>query len=410
MDLRGDDRGQSVQVGAVLLFAVLVILLATYQSTVVPNDNKAAEFEHSLDAQQDLLDVRNAIIESYQNGEAAPVSVQLGMTYPRHTFGVDPAPVGGSLYNTGGGTISVQRGNGNQVDACPASPETKQLRYAADYNYLSPRPTLVYENTVLYADYDGSQVLVSDQTLVSGSTVNLIALQGNYSDNGVGVTDFAPTAGQYRTTPVQDPIVEVPTTLPEAKWEQLLADEVSNPDAVTVTGTGDARVLTLDLTGQYRVRCALVGSEGTPTGGDRQDEAGPDINPAGPGDIIAENMRESDPTLADFKNTADRTANITSARIAFYYGETATANSVTLTDELTGETYGPFVPGDSLQSLDPSITIPANGDRTLSFQPNKGGNSKGDFFVLQLEFESGQRGTYFISVPSGGSNSGKGTN
>ena len=35
-----DERGQAIQIGAVLLFGLLIISFASYQAFVVPNQNK----------------------------------------------------------------------------------------------------------------------------------------------------------------------------------------------------------------------------------------------------------------------------------------------------------------------------------------------------------------------------------
>lgn len=400
MDLRGDDRGQSVQVGAILMFAVLVILLATYQTTVVPNDNRGAEFEHSLDAEEDLLDVRNGILRSYQTGETTPVTVKLGMLYPRHSFGVNPAPVGGTLRTAPGGTVSVSDTDGT-VDACPISNETKTMNYSAGYNYLQQPPTLVYENTVLYADYgSGNRVMISGQSLVQGDEINLIALRGNYSENGIGATDIQPRAGRYRSTPTDDPTIRIPTRLSESRWERLLEDEVENPDDVTVSETADGSVLEVDLTGAYDVRCGLVGANSEPEGGPRLAGPGTEINPAGPGDVSVENFAydsSAGSITADFNNTADEATTVTKARVAFYY--TASNNKPPDALVIDGHTES-FDVGGSMQALDDPITIPANDVVTLTFRNADASKlSSGDYFIFEMQFENGKKGTYFIFAP-----------
>lgn len=399
MALWDDDRGQSVQVGVVLLFAVLVILLAMYQSTVVPDQDKAAEFEHSLAVQQDMLEARNAILETYHTGESAPVTVGLGMTYPNHVLAVDPAPVGGTLRTASGGSVSVSDAGGT-VDACPVSSETKVLNYSAGYNFLRPRPTMVYENTVLYADYgEGNRVMVSGQSLVVGDTINLIALRGNYSKNGIAATDFAPKAGQYRTTPVSDPTIEVPTRLTKSQWESLLAGEISDPDQISFVDSPDGRRLQLNLNGSYDVRCGLVGAESVPEGGPRQNAGGVDINPAGPGDVVVENPsynKGQKELTADFNNTADTETTITKARLAFYYA--ASGKSAPDYVQLSGHPET-FPAGGSMQTLDTPIDLPANQATSLTFTGDGEPIQAGDFFIVQIEFADGNRGTYFIFAP-----------
>ena len=62
MELRDDDRAQAIQIGAVLLFGILVISFSTYQAFVVPNQNENVEFNHNQRVQGQLQEVRNAIV------------------------------------------------------------------------------------------------------------------------------------------------------------------------------------------------------------------------------------------------------------------------------------------------------------------------------------------------------------
>ncbi|UWG48570.1 putative surface protein, possible component of pili like system [Halanaeroarchaeum sp. HSR-CO] len=408
MVFRDDDRAQSVQVGAVLLFAVLVILLAGYQSTVVPNDNRAAEFDHSLEAEEDMLDVRNAIIEAYQDGEASPVSVRLGMTYPRHTFGIDPAPVGGTLRTGESGTIAVSEPGEGALDVCPSSDQTKPLTYAADYNYYQPTPTLIYDNTVLYADYEpGREVLISEQSLIRGDTVNLVALQGNYSTNGIGSTDYNPRAGQLReTTGVENPTVTVPTQLSQERWRELLADQVDDPAADVTVSDG---VLTVSLDGEYDVRCSAIGSNEAPPGGDRSAEGeGDEINPVGAEEVLLLDSTVEGNTNADvrFENEGEEPVSIVGARLNFYLQSNtgkSTPTSATLYDDPAGantelttvQVKGPRENFDSTVELTPGSPETIRFD----FDFDDGGNPQmeNDFFVVKIYFDDGTSNLYFVT-------------
>lgn len=406
MGLRDDDRGQSVQVGAVLLFAVLVILLVTYQTTVIPNDNRTAEFEHSLETEEDMLDVRNAIIEAFQRGEAAPVSVTLGTTYPRHTFGVNPPPVAGSLSTEEAGTISVEEGDGSTVDACPVSNETKSLNYSADYNYYSPAPTLIYENTVLYADYgEDRDVVISDQSLVTGETITLIPMQGNYSGNGIGTVDYNPRAGQLKVTPaVEDPTISVPTQLSEQRWRTLLADQVVDP-TTDVTVDESANILTVSLDGQYDVRCSAVGSNADPPGGARPSSGpGNEINPAGAGNVeytvaIVDSSNQASSTVdVYFNNTGDSTRNVTEAKFNFYLGGNNKPDELTIAHDGTDRTPTPLQVAGRSETVEPKIQIdPGPPEERLRMTFNGQVRSDEDFFTITLYFENGETNVYFVA-------------
>ena len=68
MDLLGDRRGQSIQIGAIILFGALIILLSTYQAFVVPDQNREVEFKHSQAVQNDLKEFRSGVISVASSG------------------------------------------------------------------------------------------------------------------------------------------------------------------------------------------------------------------------------------------------------------------------------------------------------------------------------------------------------
>ena len=54
MDFWGDERGQPVQIGFILLFGILVLAFAGYQGYVVPNQNSQVEFQHSQESSNEI--------------------------------------------------------------------------------------------------------------------------------------------------------------------------------------------------------------------------------------------------------------------------------------------------------------------------------------------------------------------
>lgn len=100
MGFLNDRRGASGVVGAVLLLAILVILVSIYQAQIVPIENKQVEFDHSLDVQNDMLELRNAILESDATGRITYATVTLGTRYANRIIGINPAPASGLLETT----------------------------------------------------------------------------------------------------------------------------------------------------------------------------------------------------------------------------------------------------------------------------------------------------------------------
>jgi len=155
MSLGGDDRGQSVVIGAVILFGFLVIAMSTYQATVVPAQNSQAEFGHEQAVRNDLVGVRDAVVTAGTTGATSPASVKLGTRFPDRTLFVNPPPAVGRLETRPGGnvTLNVSRAQFG-TDAPGEAHETREgwpTAAATDGNYTTK--TLVY--TPQYRAYDG---------------------------------------------------------------------------------------------------------------------------------------------------------------------------------------------------------------------------------------------------------------
>lgn len=97
MDFGGDDRGVSELIGAVFLFAFLIIGLSGYQVWVVPSQNAEVEWNHNLEVQDDMVDVRNTILASKISGDEGYAAVQLGTEYPSRVIAVNPPNPTGTL-------------------------------------------------------------------------------------------------------------------------------------------------------------------------------------------------------------------------------------------------------------------------------------------------------------------------
>jgi hypothetical protein len=271
---RDDNRAQSVQVGAILLFATLVIALSLYQATVVPSQNADIEYKHSQTVQNQMTDVRNGILRSAATGTTQPASVTLGTQYPSRVFLMNPPPSTGTLqtenYENGGIEISnVVATNDETADFIDGSWSnvTKHLEYEPNYHEYDNAPNLAYGETLLYNHYprENTTIPLSDQLLVNGNTITLVALNGSMSTTQAGSVSVSPQAlsGPYERVQVtnqSDGPVEI--TLPT----QLSADTLTNRTGLggqdafqNAEAVGDDRVrITLDA-GMYTLRTAKVG-------------------------------------------------------------------------------------------------------------------------------------------------------
>mgnify|MGYP000424580324 CR=1 FL=1 len=277
---RDDDRGQSIQIGAVLLFGALIVALAGYQAFVVPQQNERVEFAHSQTVQDDMQDLRNALVSATGEASTRSVSVRLGTRYPDRIFAVNPGPAAGSLRTAGTTDSSVAirianaRADGETGDFWTGASRTYStgfVTYRPNYNRYSNAPTTVYEHSALVNDFDRGALALADPAFVEGRTVTLVALNGSLDATRVGAAsvDVRPVSASTRTVSVTNTsgsrvTFELPTRYSESFWDEALADQQA-PDGyvedVSVTPGTPYNTLVVELTPgeNYTLRLARAG-------------------------------------------------------------------------------------------------------------------------------------------------------
>lgn len=279
------DRGQSIQVGAVLLFGVLILLLATWQAVVVPQENESIEFNHNRQIQGQVQELRNAIISLGDGGTTAGVRVTLGTTYPTRVLFVNPEPPSGSIRTAGTTSdlvnVSVQHASaagdaGDFWDGTDHNYTTGGLAYEPNYNLYDNAPRTTYGNSVLYNDFGAQNLTLAGQTLVDGNRITLVTLNGSLARTQTEATtvDVRPvTASTHRlgvvnATAGQRLTITIPTQLSAQNWTRLLDEQlVANGGHVTGVTQGPAIAGTdhhlvsihLERGVRYRLSLARVG-------------------------------------------------------------------------------------------------------------------------------------------------------
>lgn len=278
MRFRDDTRGVTVQVGAVLLFATIIIALSVYQATVVPAENADVEYRHSQQVQGQLVDVRNALVSTAETGNARPATVSLGTEYPNRVFLVNPPPAAGTLRtDTYDGDPAIEVSNVNAtndetrdyLDGSWTQP-TKGLSFVPGYNEYRDAPRLRYEASLLsnYYPEQNTSVPLTDQLLVDEQTrtVSLVALNGSLStsrSSSVAVNPSALSAPAQRVqVQADDSGQPVTVTIPTVVNASVLRNSTNlgGMDNVTVVQNGSQRVtLSVDWDEPFTLRTAKVG-------------------------------------------------------------------------------------------------------------------------------------------------------
>ena len=397
MDIWSDKRGQSIQIGAVLLFASLIILFSVYQAFVVPNQNRKVEFNHNQRVQGDMVELRNAVMSSKATGDEEFVAVELGTEFPPRLIALNPPPPTGSLSTTGSRPIRIEeRGTGTDIttDVCPGNTvETRFLEYTPNYAVYQNAGTIRYENSILYSDFGDETTALTEQNLVQGDRVQLVPVNRSFNRGGSQTASLDLKPGLVDTSRREDINVTVPTELSEDQWEEALEDTV-DPDNVHVEPGAAGRNLTVELTGEFTIDCGPVGVGQAPTSGARATTQN-DINPAAPGDIRLKNESRNGKTFSLFFNNTADTNNFTRGRINFYdaQGGAPTKANISAFSEPVSATLP--IRGDFKQ-FNPDIKLEGNDTVTeveLEFDKNVNPN---DWFIITLQLETGETALYFV--------------
>jgi len=181
--LRNDNRAVAPLVGFILLFGFLVIAFTGYQAQVVPQQNAQTEFEHFQQNQNELIQLRSAILDAGSSDRAQFPTVKLGTNYQTRILAVNSPPPAGVIQTSDSYPITISDENEETVIV-----NTRFLEYQPGYYELDIGSTW-YENSVLYLDESessGNRVIIEDQSLVDKGTLQITALQNNFRQSGTG--------------------------------------------------------------------------------------------------------------------------------------------------------------------------------------------------------------------------------
>ena len=249
MDLVGDRRGQSIQIGAILLFAALIIAFASYQAFVVPNQNREVEFNHNQGVQSNMQDLRNAIVSVGGSDDSRSVTVELGTRYPSRLAARNPGPPSGSLRTVGttddsvGLRIANARATGETGDFWNESRRynTGAVRYRPGYNVYTNPPDTVYDQTALYNRFPTGNITVANQSFIDGTDISLVVLNGSVSRSSteatsVDVRSVSSSTERVRLEGDGSPMtITFASTRSAAYWDFL--EETQSKSVANVTNT-----------------------------------------------------------------------------------------------------------------------------------------------------------------------------
>jgi hypothetical protein len=275
-----DDRGQALQVGAILLFGILIVGLSLYQATVVPTQNERVEFDTYVDANADVEQLSSGISAAAARDYSTRTAVQTGVRYPTRTVFVNPGPPGNRLRTGEPETIRIanatavngeEANTGEYWNGTTREYNTTSVRFDPDYNQLQA-PRIIYESGTIYcptgqtadAPYGPNEsIVVSDGTSIEGNRITLVTIAGDLDIGGMSPTVVAqPVSAHTRTVVVEGEGSEnitltVPSQLSADTWEEEIVGD--NAHVLDVSQHDDTSVnVTLDGSEAYELRLAKV--------------------------------------------------------------------------------------------------------------------------------------------------------
>ena len=273
----GDDRGQSVQIGAILLFGILIIGLSFFQAFVVPQENKSVEFDGYMDATDDLTAYYHDVLVAGTQGARAGETVTTGVRYPPRAVLINPGPSAGSVRTTNPGNVTVDgvTAVSGEVDTVrefwdtpargPRNYSTTGVEFVPAYNQLDASPVAV-SGVGAYRLGDGGHVTLTDQPFLSGNRITLVTLDGDLNTGGLSTSLSAtPTSVATRSVTVtgaggSDFVVTVPVPGDAAQWNESAAARSirANPNVVSTAVDGSRVAVTFDGSARYTLRLAKV--------------------------------------------------------------------------------------------------------------------------------------------------------
>jgi len=273
MGFRDANRAQAIQVGAILLFALLVLGISIYQATVVPQQNARVEFNAYQEATDDMVSVRDDVVTAGTEGAAASTTVKTGATYPARSIFVNPGAPSGTISTAA--TPNVTLSGVRAVESEPRNVrrfwnvtsgtyETNRVTFDPAYNEFEGPPVGIADGGV-YRLPDDRVLPISAGSSISGNRITLVTVRGDLGAAGQSVPVTAePVSTATRTVVVTGTgatfDVTVPTPIPASAWNDTVApDLVANPNVVTTTPVGDDSVrITFNGSRQYELRLAAV--------------------------------------------------------------------------------------------------------------------------------------------------------
>ena len=390
MGLIRDARGQSVVIGSLLIFTVLILAFSGYQAFAVPDQNAEVEAEHFQTVEDQFARLQGGVVNAVGEADTRSTSIALGTQYPSRAFALNPPPAAGRLETTAPG--DVEFATSENVCRADGTATTRSLVYTPGYNEFREPRAVGYENRVLSREFEGGTRY--DQRLVrsSGGTdeISLFLLTGGVSENGVNSYSLELNGSNRHTTTLTNPQVTLPSRFDAATWEdEILADR---SDVTAAPATSGRVELSFDG-GDYRVSCAVAGLDSDPAFSPPSDvDTGTDGDAAYSTEWLDPSGESGTTSCSDTQCTLDASVSKTLGLTA---ETTPPAQDATISFSVSNDTVGTVAPATNETGSDGrTLTrMRARSNGTMKMYAASGGS--GDVINITVENLIPFRGVVF---------------
>jgi hypothetical protein len=290
-EFQSRNRGQAIQVGAILLILILTMAWATFQVNYVSENTKETEFEHADQTLRDMQSIQSATIVAASGGTIQSHSLNLGTQNPSNPLLVYPPDPSGTVQTTEDMTVEIENAQAvddataDYLDGSTLSFPTTGLEYQPQY-YEYDAPNLLLDNSILVQSHDDRSTLVSHPQLVDGNQLTILSLIGDFNtaSSRAELVQATPLSASERAVLVEDTgspiVIRFQSELPLEVWESTLEDEVVNGNINSIsedTSTDPSTiVIEMDPGNEYVLNLAKVGwrtGDGPAFGSDSRPDA-----------------------------------------------------------------------------------------------------------------------------------------
>lgn len=183
-----DDKAVSNVIGTVLLLAIFMILIATIQSTMVPQWNRETELSHREYIIEDLFIFRSAIQDVAIDGIPRNRILSLGTRYPNKIIFINSGP--GVQGNLRFKPMNVEIKITNNTNP-PIIKNFQSNRIIYTSNGLLNLPNIISEHGIIITDFGHRNTTSDKQSLIINNKIFIPIVVGNMNTvSSMGIESF----------------------------------------------------------------------------------------------------------------------------------------------------------------------------------------------------------------------------